>query len=174
MGKGMAAALLMATVRSALRAGAHDSPPALAIQSAATALEADLESSGSFVTLFHARLAAGARRLTYVDAGHGHAFLRHGDGGVDELRPRGLPLGVLPGVSYQEGTVILCPGDALVIYSDGLVHACPDLGADRTAVAGRLEGATGAAAMVDWLVALARAGGFPPDDLTVVVLRCVG
>jgi serine phosphatase RsbU (regulator of sigma subunit) len=172
-GKGMAAALLMATVRAALRAGAHDGPPALAIQAAATALESDLESSRSFVTLFHARLEVTTRRLSYVDAGHGHAFLRRADGGVDELLPRGLPLGVLPGEQYQEGSLTLCPGDALVLYSDGLVDACPDLSPDRAAVAGRLAGASGAAEMVDRLVALARAGGPLPDDLTVVVLRCV-
>jgi serine phosphatase RsbU (regulator of sigma subunit) len=112
-----------------------------------------------------------------VDAGHGHALVRRGDGGVEELRPRGLPLGVLPEAVYQEGSLVLRPGDAVVVYSDGLVEAPPDRVLDRSTLGGRLGGAASAAEIVERLVALGsgeRPGPTapPPDDLTVVVLRC--
>src|SRR3712207_5257647 len=101
MGKGMPAALLMATARAALEAVARHSPPAAAIQTVSAALERDLERSGSFITLFHAEADVATRCLEYVDAGHGHAFLARADGSVEALGPRGLPLGVLPEHGYE-------------------------------------------------------------------------
>ena len=61
MGKGMPAALLMATVRAAIRAVARTQPPAPAVELTAGALQSDFERSGSFVTLFHAQLDVAAR-----------------------------------------------------------------------------------------------------------------
>ncbi len=172
MGKGMPAALMMATVRAALEAVARQSPPALAIQTVATALERDLESSGSFITLFHAQANTMTRCVDYVDAGHGHVFVRRADGRVETLPPRGLPLGVLAEATYQEGSVTLDPGDALVMYSDGLVDARPDLALTPSELSELLHGATSAAEIVERLVALAPQGEPLPDDLTVMVLRC--
>jgi serine phosphatase RsbU (regulator of sigma subunit) len=172
MGKGMPAALLMATARAVVRAVARQNRPAVTLDLAERALEADFERSGSFITLFHAQLDLAARRLAYVDAGHGHVFVRRGDGTAEELRPRGLPLNVLPDLTYQEGALTFQAGDALVLYSDGLVDARPDLTLDRHALAERLDGAASAAEMVDRLVALAELTGPPPDDLTLLVLRC--
>jgi phosphoserine phosphatase RsbU/P len=172
MGKGMPAALMMATVRAALEAVARQSPPALAVQTVATTLERDLESSGSFITLFHAQADITTRRVSFVDAGHGHAFLHRVGGTIEALQPRGLPLGVLPETDYQEGSVVLCPGDAMVIYSDGLIDARPDLAITPAALAEHLDGAGSALEIVDRLVSLV-AGSEPlPDDLTVMVLRC--
>ena len=126
MGKGMAAAMLMATVRASLRSVAHN-PPGEALRLAEQALFDDLENSESFVTLFHAQLYAEARKLTFVDCGHGYAFLRLGNGTVKELLPRGLPMGVPGPKIYQEGTVELEKGDIMVLYSDGLIDARPEL-----------------------------------------------
>ena len=170
MGKGMPAALLMATVRAALRTVAPRSWPAAALELAGLALAADLDRSDSFVTLSHARLDATARRLSYVDAGHGHVFVRRADGPVELLSPRGLPLGVMPNLAYQEGAVQLAPGDALILYSDGLVEASPAGVLDRDALAAQFGGAASAAELVARLCTLADAGGTRPDDLTVIVL----
>src|SRR6185369_6491943 len=93
MGNGMAAAMLMATVRSAVHAVSRQNSPAAALQLAELALRPDLENSDSFVTIFHAQLNVADRTLIYVDCGHGHVFLRRCDGRVEELHPRGLPLG---------------------------------------------------------------------------------
>jgi serine phosphatase RsbU (regulator of sigma subunit) len=176
MGKGMPAALLMATVRAAIEAVARQSPPARAIEAVAAAVERDLERSESFVTLFHALAHTDTRSVEFVDAGHGHVFVRRAGGCVERLQPRCLPLGVLPAQPYQRGEVTLQPGDALVVYSDGLVDARPDLALTPAAVAEHLEGAESALEIVDRLVALASPAGSPaaplPDDLTLVVLRC--
>jgi serine phosphatase RsbU (regulator of sigma subunit) len=173
MGKGMPAALLMATVRAAVRTAAQRNSPATVLEVAARALGGDLERASSFVTLFHARLDATKRRLAYVDVGHGHVFVRRADGSVETLPERGLPLGVLPEERYEEGTVEFSAGDALVLYSDGLIDARPDLDLEPEDVAAQLEGVSGAEAMVERLVGLADTGEPLPDDLTVVVLQCV-
>lgn len=175
MGKGMPAALVMATVRAALHAVGRLHPPATAVALAAEALETDLNRSGGFVTLFHAQLDPPTRCLTFVDAGHGYVFLRRASGGVEALAPRGLPLGVL-GVAeeglYEAGELRFEPGDALVVYSDGLIDADPSLHLDPADLAAAISPATTAAQMVARLVALPGLRGAPPDDLTVAVLRC--
>jgi phosphoserine phosphatase RsbU/P len=172
MGKGMPAALLMATVRAALRAVATQHRPAAALELTGRALEVDLDRSDSFVTLFHAQLDVTARRLIYVDAGHGHVFMRRVNGTVEELRPREFPLGVPCEDGYQEGVLTFGAGDTLVLYSDGLIEARPDLALDRSALGDHLAGARSAQDMVDRLIELTAPPGPPPDDLTVVVLRC--
>jgi serine phosphatase RsbU (regulator of sigma subunit) len=141
---------------------------------AARTLESDLERSESFVTLFHAQFDVAGRRLTYVDAGHGHVFVRRADGTAERLEAGGLPLGILPDETYAEGSMALQPGDTLVVYSDGLVDARPDLELTPATLAGQLSAAASAGETVDRLLALVDPGGMPPDDLTVVALCCRG
>ena len=171
MGKGMSAALLMATVRAVLRALASEHSPGQAIQRAARAMESDLTRSGSFITLFHALYDVRSGRLRYVDAGHGYVVLRRRNGKIEELRPWGLPLGVDAGEVYQEGTTIIEPGDTLVVYSDGLGEARPDLFSNRKAVGAHAGLYPGAAALVAHLITQATRTAPLPDDLTVVVFR---
>jgi len=171
MGKGLAAAMLMATVRAGLRSVAHNRPKE-ALRLAEQALLEDLDNADSFVTLFFGQLHAAAGRLTYVDCGHGYAFLRRASGEVEELAPRGLPLGVPVPKVFQEGAAILEQGDTLVLYSDGLIDARPELALDNLILARHLEGAVGAQEMVDRLIALPGAEGRLPDDLTVLVVHC--
>ena len=173
MGKGMAAAMLMATVRAAIRSVARNNRPAQALRMAGQALFEDLENSESFVTLFHAQLNAAERRLTFVDCGHGFALVRRGDGRVETLTPRGLPLGVPGQKNYQEGTVGFAEGDTLVLYSDGLIDARPELALNNTLLAGYLEGAASAQEIVERLIGLTQPEGPLPDDMTVLVARCV-
>jgi serine phosphatase RsbU (regulator of sigma subunit) len=170
MGKGMPAALWMATVRTAMRAVVRDSPPGEAMRYVARALEPDLDRAGAYVTLFLARLDGAARRLSYVDAGHGHVLLRRADGRGEPLTSRDLPVGILPDAEFRQGEVVFAPGDALVLYSDGLIDARPDLNLDAASVASLLDGAATADEMVARLIALGSATGPLPDDLTVVVL----
>jgi serine phosphatase RsbU (regulator of sigma subunit) len=162
----------MATVRAALEAVGGNRPPARALEALAAATARDLERAESFVTLFHARADARTRRVAYADAGHGHVFVRRAGGAVEGLPARGLPLGVLPGQPYPAGELTMAPGDALVVYSDGLLDARPDLDETPATLGARLAGATSALAIVERLVALADSAGPLPDDLTVVALRC--
>lgn len=173
MGKGMAAAMMMATVRAALRAVDQKNSPAAALQLTHCALIHDLASSDSFITLFHGQLNMTSRKLVYVDCGHGFAFLRRAGGRVEELLPRGLPLGVLSDETYQEGDITFEQGDALVLYSDGLIDALPEQDLNNEVLAGVLNGAKSAEEMVEGLTGLVPDKGTMPDDLTVVVVRCV-
>jgi serine phosphatase RsbU (regulator of sigma subunit) len=170
MGKGMAASLLTATVRAALRV-VEDLPVAAAVEAVNRALSPDLAHSDSFITLFHAALEPDSGLLTYVDAGHGMVFIQRLDGSVEPLRQRGLPLGVLPDARYPAGTATLAPGDTLVIYSDGLPDARPELALDAAGVAGQLAGLPDAQAKLDRLVGLVSDVATRPDDLTLVVLH---
>jgi serine phosphatase RsbU (regulator of sigma subunit) len=171
MGKGLSAALLMTTVRAVLRALVVENRPAEAVQRTASALDGDLERSGTFVTLFHAQLDADRGRLRYVDAGHGYVVLRRADGTVVELKPWGLPLGVDSSEIYHEGSVDFAMGDTLVIYSDGLTEARPDLFADRLTVASQAARGADAVSIVCQLIDEATQIKPLPDDLTVVVVR---
>ena len=172
MGKGMPAALLMTTVRATMRAVAHQTAPAATIHTTAAAMEADLMQAGSFVTLFHAQLDIARRRLTYIDVGHGHVFIRRADGTAIALLERGIPLGIMANQKYDEGIVELQPGDALVLYSDGLVDMWPQPEHHGSILADMLTNTHGAQQMVDRLVALPALLGPLDDDLTVVVLYC--
>jgi serine phosphatase RsbU (regulator of sigma subunit) len=171
MGKGMPAALMMATVRAVLRAVVPQNGPAAALQRAAQTLDPDLARSGSFVTLFHAQLDVTTGRLTYSDAGHGFVLFRRANGTIEELRHVGLPLGVLSDEIYREDAILLEPGDVLVVYSDGLAQAQPGLLTDRSALAASIDDATSAAGIADRLIELGRAAGPLTDDLTIAVLR---
>jgi sigma-B regulation protein RsbU (phosphoserine phosphatase) len=173
MGKGMAAAMLMATVRASLRAVGHNRP-SLALRLAEHALMPDLENSESFVTLFHAQLNAAERSLLFVDCGHGYAFVRRAHGAVKSLTPRGLPLGVPGRKSYREGSVKFAPGDTLVLYSDGLIDARPGLELNNRLLAKQLRGLSSAGEMLERLIELPAVEGALPDDMTVLVAHCTG
>lgn len=171
MGKGMAAAMLMATVKAALRAVSQAKSPLDALYLAERSLHRELDKSESFVTLFHGQLDVAAHTLAFVDCGHGLGFLRRADGNVEELKPRGLPLGIFSD-GFQEGRLTFYRGDALVLYSDGLTDALPEDKRERAVLAEQLRGAASAQEMVDRLITSVVADTQLPldDDLTVLVV----
>jgi serine phosphatase RsbU (regulator of sigma subunit) len=75
-----------------------------------------------FVTCFYAVLDPKSGHLVYANAGHDLPYVRRG-GDCEELRARGMPLGLIPGMSYEEKEVVLEAGEAALFYSDGLVEA---------------------------------------------------
>ena len=75
-----------------------------------------------FVTCFYAILDPKSGTLSYANAGHDLPYLWHG-GDCEELRARGMPLGLMPGMSYEEKEIVLDAGEAALFYSDGLVEA---------------------------------------------------
>jgi serine phosphatase RsbU (regulator of sigma subunit) len=77
-----------------------------------------------FVTCFYCILDPERGHLRYADAGHDLPYLRRrSDGDAEELRVRGMPLGLMPGMLYEEEKAVLAMGDDLLFYSDGLVEA---------------------------------------------------
>jgi serine phosphatase RsbU (regulator of sigma subunit) len=78
--------------------------------------------SNMFVTCFYAILEPESASVSYANAGHDLPYLWH-DGAAEELRATGMPLGLMPGMSYEEGEASLREGNCVLFYSDGLVEA---------------------------------------------------
>lgn len=112
--------------------------------------------------------------LSFVDCGHGWFFLRRAGGVVKRLTPRGLPMGVPGQKGYREGMIRFAPGDTLVLYSDGLIDARPELALNNRILAGQLRGATSAQEMLERLIGLPGGIESLPDDMTVLVAHCTG
>lgn len=120
--KGVPAALVMATVRSLLRAALEQfAAPGRVLEYTNEHLCGDIPPK-MFVTCLVALINTTTGEVQYANAGHDLPYRRHA-GGVQELRATGMPLGLLPGMVYEERTVTLTPGDSLLLYSDGLVEA---------------------------------------------------
>jgi serine phosphatase RsbU (regulator of sigma subunit)/predicted ester cyclase len=123
-GKGVPAALVMATTCGMLQLAAQ----ALDFSSPGEVLERVNETllaripPNMFVTCFYSILDPKSSRLVYANAGHDLPYL-HRNGGVEELRVRGMPLGLMPGMGYEEKEISLQAGEAALFYSDGLVEA---------------------------------------------------
>src|SRR5918993_3190962 len=126
-GKGVPAALVMASTRSMLRAVAQASnySPADVLGRVNDSLVADIPPN-VFVTCFYAILDPKSASLSYANAGHDLPYVRRG-GDCEELMARGMPLGLMPGMSYEEKEITLDAGEVAFFYTDGLVEAhAPD------------------------------------------------
>lgn len=121
--KGVPAALVMATTRSMLRTAAQEgqATPGAVLARANDLLFPDIPPR-MFVTCLYGILNPNTGALTYANAGHDLPHQRQ-EGGAVELRATGMPLGLMPGMSYEERETILAPGDSILFYSDGLVEA---------------------------------------------------
>jgi len=75
-----------------------------------------------FVTCIYAVLDPSSGLLVYANAGHDPPYVRRG-GHAEELRARGMPLGLMPEMGYEEQETILQAGESALFYSDGLVEA---------------------------------------------------
>jgi len=121
-GKGVPAALVMSTTCGMLRAVAQSSEsPGEVLLRVNEALRARIPAS-MFVTCFYGVLDPKSGIFAYANAGHDVPYVRRG-GDCEELRARGMPLGLMPGMSYEENEIVLDAGEAALFYSDGLVEA---------------------------------------------------
>jgi sigma-B regulation protein RsbU (phosphoserine phosphatase) len=123
-GKSIPAALLMATFQASLKTL---SALACSLTELVTGMNqyASTNSQGGlrFTTAFLAEFDPISRALTYINAGHNTPLLRRSAGTVQRLTVGGLPLGILASASYESASLVLQPGDWLVIYTDGVVEA---------------------------------------------------
>jgi serine phosphatase RsbU (regulator of sigma subunit) len=121
-GKGVPAALVMSTTCGMLRLAAQShSSPGQMLRGVNEVLFPNIPSN-MFVTCFYAILDPRSGRLSYANAGHDLPYL-HRNGDAEELRATGMPLGLMPEMSYEEKETILHSGEAALLYSDGLVEA---------------------------------------------------
>lgn len=129
-GKGVPAALLMSSVVASLRAYCTGRNP---IPSAIRSVNQSLASSmakGKFITLWYGEFDTASGVLRYVNAGHNPPLLRRTDGSMDPLAEGGVPIGVFPQWEYVEGEVSMVPGEALLLYSDGVTEALDAFGVE--------------------------------------------
>jgi serine phosphatase RsbU (regulator of sigma subunit)/predicted ester cyclase len=125
-GKGVPAALVMSTTCGMLQAisqalDSSSSSPGEVLERVNETLVTRIPSN-MFVTCFYAILDPKSGSLSYANAGHDLPYLHRG-GDCEELRARGMPLGLMPGMRYEEKEIELDVGEGVFFYSDGLVEA---------------------------------------------------
>jgi len=120
--KGVPAALVMAATRSVLRASAQRLvEPGEVLERVNEHLCPDMPPK-MFVTCLYGVLEPATGRFRFANAGHDLPYVKTADGSV-ELRARGMPLGLMTGMAYEEKETVLAPGDSLLLHSDGVVEA---------------------------------------------------
>jgi serine phosphatase RsbU (regulator of sigma subunit)/anti-sigma regulatory factor (Ser/Thr protein kinase) len=120
--KGVPAALVMAATRSVLRASAQRLvEPGEVLERVNEHLCPDMPAK-MFVTCLYGVLEPESGRFRFANAGHDLPYVKIA-GGSQELRARGMPLGLMTGMAYEEKETVLQPGDSLLLHSDGVVEA---------------------------------------------------
>ncbi len=174
--KGVPAAMVMASTRSMLRAATQvtDSPGEV-LARVNDLLYADIPPN-MFVTCFFAVLDPNSGRLHYANAGHDLPYQRDA-GKVSELRATGMPLGLMPGMRYEEQEEIVALNESILFYSDGLVEAHNPkremFGFPR--LKALLQEHTDSATLIDFLLGELRSftgeGWEQEDDMTLLTLQ---
>src|SRR3954447_8395159 len=174
--KGVPAALVMSATRSVLRASAQRIiEPGAVLARVNEHLVPDMPEK-MFVTCLYGVLDPSSGHLRFANAGHDLPYVKTADG-IVELRARGMPLGLMPGMDYEEKETVLQPGESVLLHSDGIVEAHDS---DR-AMFGfpRLKQTVaehaGGQALIDHVIAelasFTGAGAEQEDDITMVTLE---
>jgi serine phosphatase RsbU (regulator of sigma subunit)/anti-sigma regulatory factor (Ser/Thr protein kinase) len=174
--KGVPAALVMARTHSILRG---DAPrlvsPSKVLEHANDLLVAEMPEK-MFVTCLYLVLDPRTGHVVFANAGHNLPYVRTARG-VTELRATGMPLGLLPGMSYEEREAFIEPDENVLLYSDGLVEA-HDPDGDmygfprlRDALASDLAGSELLDDLLDRLLSFTGKGWEQEDDITLVTIR---
>ena len=180
-GKGIAAALMMASLQASLRSEATRAPDDLAgMISNVSRLVYEASPTNRYATFFYGQYDSASRQLTYVNAGHNPPMLFHGSNGewqVSRLEAGGTVVGLLENYPYQQAAVTIAPGDIFVAFTDGISEAMNDaqdeFGEER--LIETVEGCVGLspAEIIACIMRSAdafAAGAKQNDDMTLVVL----
>src|SRR5919199_1461991 len=177
-GKGVPAAFVMSATCALLGgvAAGSDSSPGEVLYRVNEALLPRIPPN-MFVTCFYAILDPERGSLSYANAGHDLPYLWHGSGDCEELRARGMPLGLMPGMSYEQKETILHTGEAAFFYSDGLVESHDPKGEMfgfprlRALIAEYGEKRSLGELLLEELYSFTGVGWEQEDDITLVTLR---
>lgn len=173
MGKGIAAAIIAAGVRSVLRGASRFNELEQGFTRAAASLTEDLAETATFVTAFCARLDPANGVLQYVDAGHGLTAVLGPDGETyRQLDSDGLPIGALPDDDWTAQVIMLLPGETLVSVSDGVLDFFDSPVEALQAVLKENRGSATAGELVERITHFAD-GRIAEDDLTAIAVRRV-
>jgi serine phosphatase RsbU (regulator of sigma subunit)/predicted ester cyclase len=176
-GKGIPAALAVTATSSMLRAVARDSgySPGEVLERVNETLLARIPLN-MFVTCFYAILEPKSANLSYANAGHDLPYLWRG-GDAEELRARGMPLGLMAGMSYEEKEIELDSGEGVLFYTDGLVEAHDPKGEMfgfprlRKLIAEHGEESSLGDFLLEQLYSFLGEGWEQEDDITLLTLR---
>ena len=177
-GKGVPAALVMSTTCGMLQAvsEALDSISPGEVLSRVNETLVDRIPQNMFVSCFYGVLDPKSATFTYANAGHDLPYLWHG-GCAEELRARGMPLGLMPEMSYEQKEIVLEPTDSALLYSDGLVEAHDPQGEMfgfprlRELVAEYAEERSLGEALLEELYSFVGEGWEQEDDITLLTLE---
>jgi sigma-B regulation protein RsbU (phosphoserine phosphatase) len=183
-GKGIAAALMMASLQASLRGEATRAPDNLAVAVAnINRLVYEASSANRYATFFYGQYDPASRKFDYVNAGHNPPLLFHcADGGwtVSRLDVGGTVVGLLESYAYQQGCVSLAAGDVLVAYTDGISEAMntadEEWGEDRMMESVKRCSGLPAQEVLQRVFTASDtfvAGAKQHDDMTLVILRVV-
>ena len=178
-GKGIAAAMLMASLQSLLRSEMARAPASLAnLMNKFNDAVCRSSAPERYSTLFCGQIDGQRRSLTYVNAGHVSPMLLRSSGTLERLDTGGMPVGLFDLARYEEGRVDLASGDVLVCYSDGISEATNAAGdlweEEELEHVLRQSARCPASELVEKIVRAAdayAAGAEQSDDMTVVALR---
>lgn len=175
MGKGMAAALLMASMRTALRAASPAAGPGAVVSKAAALMDADFANTAAFSTLFYAEYDTSSQVLRYVDCGHGLAFVVSADGRLVRLKAMNFPLGTMEvSAAVDSAYVSLGSGDRVFVCSDGLLDLVPEILGPRFLASLLSAEDLSGAELLDRTISTALNQGTPEDDVTLLLLQVDG
>lgn len=178
-GKGIAAALLMASLQASLRSQAISGPAELdTLMRNVNRLVYEASASNRYATFFYAQYHPPMRRLDYVNAGHNAPMVFRRDATVVRLEDGGPVVGLLRNAPYQRSSVMLQPGEILLLFTDGISEAMTagneEWGEERLIEAMKECDALPAAEIVRTLLAAADkfvAGAKQYDDMTLVAVK---
>lgn len=178
-GKSVSGALLMALSLTAIRdAILREDGPAAVLEAANARLRREIRED-RFVSAFFGALDVKTGALTFANAGQNHPFLlRAADGSLEELSARGLVLGVMEELNVEEGHAQLEPGDALLLFTDGVTEAMNGqrrlFGEERLRAALTTDREPGASPLLNTLLQRIErftGPGSRSDDLTMVAVH---
>jgi phosphoserine phosphatase RsbU/P len=184
-GKGIAAALMMASLQASLRGEATRAPENLAsLVSNVNHLVYEASSANRYATFFYAQYKPDERKLTYVNAGHNPPILFHcaaGDWQLSRLETGGTVVGLLESFPYEQASLTIQPGDVFIAFTDGISEAMnnadEEWGEER--MIETIKSCTGLtpSETISRIMQAADsfvAGAKQHDDMTLVVLRAKG
>ncbi|MEJ7709632.1 MAG: GAF domain-containing SpoIIE family protein phosphatase [Pyrinomonadaceae bacterium] len=178
VGKGVPAALIMASFRAFLRSEIRNNYAIKTIFAKVNNLLKETLRDNQFVSAFYGVLDLKRHRLTYSNAGHPAPLLIRRNVRPKSLTSGGPVLGILEGVNYKEKFIDLLPGDLVLLYTDGLSEAQNDsgemFGSERIEQILRDQGHLSAQALCGALYAEAASfsgAHLPEDDTTIVVIK---